>query len=90
MAVSTITAKGQTTIPVDIRNQLGLKPGDKVEFFLDENGQAVMKPLRKIHVSELYGVLPKPKRRLSLEEMDQAIARHMVKDYLRSVSDEGN
>ncbi|RPI81361.1 MAG: AbrB/MazE/SpoVT family DNA-binding domain-containing protein [Planctomycetaceae bacterium] len=32
---ATITSKGQITIPVAIREKLGLKPGDQIEF--DEN-----------------------------------------------------
>ena len=84
--MATVTAKGQTTIPIDIRRQLGLKPGDKVEFFLDGNGQAVMKPSRKIHVSELYGILKpkKGKKPISLEEIDRVIRTRAVERVERA------
>jgi AbrB family looped-hinge helix DNA binding protein len=37
MLTARITSKGQITIPLDIRQKLGLRPGDRVEFSL-ENG----------------------------------------------------
>ncbi len=35
-ATTTMTSKGQMTVPKDVRDRLGLRPGDKVEF--DEDG----------------------------------------------------
>lgn len=37
---SSLTSKGQVTIPKDIRDALGLKPGQKVRFELDAAGNA--------------------------------------------------
>lgn len=37
MAKSTITSKGQTTIPKEVRERLGLRPGDELEF-TEEDG----------------------------------------------------
>lgn len=34
----TLTSKGQVTIPKQIRDHLGLKPGSKVEFEIDGGG----------------------------------------------------
>jgi antitoxin PrlF len=42
---STISSKGQVTLPQDIRNRLGLSPGDRVEFVV-EGGQTLIRPLR--------------------------------------------
>lgn len=36
-----ITSKGQITIPVDVRNELGAKPGDKLSFQKTEHGLIV-------------------------------------------------
>jgi antitoxin PrlF len=33
--ITTITAKGQVTIPISLRKKLGLEPSDKVAFVLD-------------------------------------------------------
>lgn len=45
MPVSTISSKGQITVPLEIRRRLGLQVGDTVQFVL-ESGQVVLKPLR--------------------------------------------
>lgn len=45
--ISTITQKGQTTIPVDIRHKLGLEAGDKIAFEIFK-GKAIIKKLQPI------------------------------------------
>jgi antitoxin PrlF len=42
--IATMTSKGQITIPLEVRTQLGLRQGDRVEFAL-EDGTAVLRPL---------------------------------------------
>jgi len=42
---STITSKGQITVPQEIRKRLGLEPGDRVEFVVEE-GRTVIRPAR--------------------------------------------
>lgn len=37
MLTSRLTQKGQTTIPLEIRNILSLKPGDNISFFVDKD-----------------------------------------------------
>jgi AbrB family looped-hinge helix DNA binding protein len=79
---SAITSKGQATIPKPIRDHLGLKPGDRVKFFIQPDGRVVMLP--KIPASALRGIVPKRKGRpVSLEEMDEAIAAGAVARFLR-------
>lgn len=63
-----ITSKGQITLPKALRDQLRLAPGDRVELILEENNVLRMVP-------RLKGILPKPARPVSLEEMAEAIAR---------------
>ena len=41
---SAITVKGQATIPKAIREHLGLKPGDRVTFFIHPDGSVVLLP----------------------------------------------
>lgn len=38
-----VTAKGQVTIPIEIREQLGIQPGSRVEFELVDGGVLVRK-----------------------------------------------
>lgn len=42
---STISSKGQVTVPQAIRRRIGLSTGDRVEFVV-ENGQTMIRPLR--------------------------------------------
>ena len=42
-SLATITAKGQVTIPAEIRKALGLKPRDKIAFILDQ-GEVKLEP----------------------------------------------
>lgn len=41
MATVSVTSKGQVTIPKRIRQALGITPGSKVEFDLDEDGARI-------------------------------------------------
>lgn len=41
MDLARVSSKGQITIPIEIRNKLNLKEGDKV-LFLEENGRIVL------------------------------------------------
>jgi antitoxin PrlF len=43
MSDATLTAKGQTTIPKEIRERLGLEPGDKLTFTALSDGTVVMR-----------------------------------------------
>ena len=42
MAISTLTRKGQTTIPLKVRNHLKLRAGDKIEFVIQPDGKVVV------------------------------------------------
>jgi AbrB family looped-hinge helix DNA binding protein len=69
---SAITVKGQATIPKQIREHLGLKPGDRVKFFVHPDGSVVLLP--KLPASALRGMLKTARRPVSIEAMDKAIA----------------
>jgi len=73
MSTATLTSKGQTTIPKDIRDHLHLAAGDRLEFVLSGD-VVVLRPVTR-KVTDLKGFLPKPPKALSLEEMDAAIRR---------------
>lgn len=74
--LSVLSSKGQITLPKDLRDFLKLRSGDKVEFLLQENGRVELVPVTE-SVTRLEGLLPKPKRKLSLAEMDAAIRKRM-------------
>jgi AbrB family looped-hinge helix DNA binding protein len=74
MPTATVTSKGQITIPVEVRKELGLKAGDRVDFFPGARGGYEMRA-RNLSVRDLAGMFPRVSRVVSLEEMDEAIAR---------------
>ncbi len=86
MARATVTSKGQITIPKEIRDRLGLSPGDGLEFTVDAEGKLVGNPIRKTGAEDLAGCLghlagAEP---VSLAEMDDAIRRAAAERDLRS------
>ncbi len=40
--VTTVTSKGQVTIPKPIRDRLGIKPGTKISFSIDKDGRGFL------------------------------------------------
>ena len=77
MSTATLTSKGQTTIPKDVRERLRLQPGDRLEFVMKDNVVILRPATRK--VTDLKGFLPKPKRPLSIAEMNEAIRQRAGK-----------
>jgi antitoxin PrlF len=74
MGTATITSKGQITIPIEIRTELGLKAGDQVFFSKNAQGRYVLYP-KNGSVKALKGMFGKFPRALSIEEINEAIAR---------------
>ncbi len=74
MSTSTLTSKGQTTVPKDVRQHLGLKPGDKIRFLVEDDGRVVILPAT-LHLRDLRGSLPKPPKPVSVERMNEAIRK---------------
>jgi antitoxin PrlF len=59
---STLTSKGQTTIPKPIRDSLRMKPGDKMSFTLMPDGVVIMR-VKNRQISDLAGLLYKKGRK---------------------------
>ncbi len=71
---ATLTSKGQVTIPKAVRDALHLRTGDRLDFILEADGTVRVLPITG-SVRRLKGILSKPSRALTLEEMDDAIAK---------------
>ena len=71
MFESTVTTKGQTTLPKAVRESLAVKPGDKVRYVIVDHGVLIMpvRPTRRLFRSMKYDGPA-----VSLEDMDRAIA----------------
>ncbi|AWK14557.1 AbrB/MazE/SpoVT family DNA-binding domain-containing protein [Candidatus Fukatsuia symbiotica] len=72
MATATLTSKGQITIPIQIRTSLGITVGDRIEFIAEESGKVTI--MAATHsVKDLKGLVHRPDRPVSIEDMDRAI-----------------
>lgn len=71
---TTLSSKGQITIPVAIRNSLRLNAGDRVDFVLFDVGRVELVP-KKRSVKTLRGMIPHSGKPISLARMDAAIGR---------------
>ena len=72
MQESTVTIKGQTTLPRDVRAALGLASGDKVRYVILDGEVRILKARS---VRDLRGLLARPDQKpVSLEAMEEAIA----------------
>ncbi len=72
MATATLTSKGQTTIPKEIRERLALKPGDRIDFIVLPDGSVRLVPMN-LPIASLKGMLGRPARRLPGKKLDEAI-----------------
>lgn len=73
MATATLTSKGQLTLPKSVRDRMGLDSGDRVEFVEVTDGVFNIVAATR-DVRELKGMIPKPEKSVSLEDMNRAIA----------------
>lgn len=81
MATSTITSKGQVTIPKKIRQQLNLKKGDQIDFQLLPDGEIRISPQKRSY-HDLYGILNRENQKpVSVHEMDEGVAEYFLNKY---------
>ena len=84
MDTLTLNSKGQITIPASVRKKMGLKEGSEINLNLNtENDLLTLTPTRSI--LDGFGMLPKPKRAATIEEMDEAIGRAVVEQYRKGL-----
>ena len=77
MSTATMTSKGQVTIPVEVRQRMGLDTGDRIEFVEIDGGGFGIRPSID-DVRSLKGLLRKPARKVSIEDMNAAIRQRAV------------
>jgi len=82
MPLATLTSKGQITIPSSVRKKLHLHAGDKIDFSLVGEHEVLMRPVVK-DVDAVFGCLKQASNGITatVEEMDEAIAERMRRDY---------
>jgi AbrB family looped-hinge helix DNA binding protein len=74
MSTATLTSKSQITLPKRVRDELGVGPGDRIDFVRLEDGNFAIVPATH-SVKSLKGILGKRAKPITLEEMDAAIVK---------------
>jgi antitoxin PrlF len=77
MPSASITAKSQITLPKEVREKLGVKPGDRVAFREDAEGRIVVEA-ETVDLLSLYGALKPRKRGLTVEAMNEVIRKRAL------------
>lgn len=74
MTTATLTSKGQITIPAEVRHDLKVDAGDRVEFIQIAPGRYEFVAATQ-NVTELKGLFGKPAKKVSIEDMNKAVAQ---------------
>jgi antitoxin PrlF len=77
---TTITAKGQATIPVEVRRILGVRPHEKIAFVLEGNLVRIVKPGSV--VEETAGAFRSDEPPLSARELREAAEQAWADDVI--------
>jgi antitoxin PrlF len=78
MSESTISSKGQVTIPKAVRIRMRLKVGDRMRFVVEPDGSVRLTAATR-DVSTLGDILPHPKRRATMDDIRSAVRRRAAK-----------
>lgn len=85
---STISSKGQVTVPVEVRKRLGLKQGEKISFVIEDEGEAGevggvrLQAPKYRDVSALRGAAGSLKEPLTWTEMRQIAREEHVRQIM--------
>src|SRR3984957_20710350 len=71
MAFATVTSKGQTTIPKDVRAAANLKPGDRIHFTVLEDGRIIVR-VKNRSIREI-SFKPPGGKRVSIAQMTRSL-----------------
>jgi AbrB family looped-hinge helix DNA binding protein len=77
MPSAVVTSKGRITIPKEVREALGVDAGDRVEFVGTAKGGYEIVAVSK-DVRELKGMIARPGKPVSVEDMRRAVARRAL------------
>jgi AbrB family looped-hinge helix DNA binding protein len=85
---SKITSKGQTTIPIAVREKLGLNPGDRIAFIEVERGYLIVP--RNRPATRLFGMLSKYAiPGTTIEDYEEAIGKG-ISEHVEGLEDDRN
>jgi AbrB family looped-hinge helix DNA binding protein len=79
LPAATLTSKGQTTIPKEVRDHLKLQSGDQIDFIIQPDGTVLIRPAT-IQVHELKGMLHRTGLKpVSVETMTNVVRKRFAK-----------
>lgn len=83
MSTTTLTSKGQITLPKSIRERLALKVGDRLRVSTDRHGRVTLVRERAPAAGDLYGVLQRlaPATPVSIDAMRVAVRQRAGRDF---------
>lgn len=77
MYITSVTQKGQATIPGEIRKRLGLKAGQKV-VFLEKDGEVIVRPV--LDFLSLKGSI-KSRKIYNEEKIKRTVGQYLAKRH---------
>jgi len=77
---SSVTQKGQATIPAAIRQKLGIKPNTKIVFELKNNNEATFRPVTDFFALKGSITSDKP---FDISAMEQAVENAIITKYVK-------
>ena len=78
---STVTSKGQVTLPVEVRKHLGITANDKVAFVIQPQGTVEVKTPKYPTLASLAGAAGKLKKPLSEREIEEIVRDDVAEAY---------
>jgi antitoxin PrlF len=72
MSYSTVTSKGQITVPKAVRERLALQPGDRLSFVIHDDGTVTVEA-ETVELTSLRGVVKSGGTHVTVDQMDAAI-----------------
>lgn len=82
---ATVTSKGQVTVPVEIRERLGVKPGDRLRFHLSDSGRLTVTAIHRRSIFDRLDELKLPSlgRPVTGADIDSAVGEAMTEQEER-------
>ncbi len=78
--VSTLTTKGQVTIPIAVRKHMKISTSDKVSFVIKPDGTVQLAQTRYPNIRSLVGMAGKLKRKMSFRKMRKIAYEERLKN----------
>ena len=80
---TSVTQKGQATIPVSIRQRLGIKPNTKIVFEMKNNNEVTLKPVKDFF--SLKGSV-KSVKPFDIDAMEKAVENALIIKYVKKLN----